>query len=167
MGDVLGQFRLALECMPSRGLRITGVSRAYRTTALLAPGDAGSAPDYWNAVCRLETRLNPDALLAILLGLEKQAGRARVGRWTPRPLDLDILMYDARQREHDGLTLPHPGLRARLFVLRPLHDLAPELAIPPDGQSVAALLASHPDPEAGILEVRDNWQHVSALPSPG
>ena len=117
--------------------RLLDFSPLYRNPAV-GPGEQ---PDYVNAVAAIETELNPHALLEALLAIEAAQGRTRERlRWRPRTLDLDVLVYGERViRDHD-LTVPHPRIRERAFVLRPLADVAPELAIPGVG-CVARLLA--------------------------
>ena len=110
-------------------------SPLYRS-APLGPQDQ---PDYINAVAALQTQLSAPELLAALRAIEQQHGRRRDGsRWGPRTLDLDILLYGDLRQDAPELTLPHPGLHERAFVLYPLYDVAPELQIPGRG-SVRAL----------------------------
>jgi 2-amino-4-hydroxy-6-hydroxymethyldihydropteridine diphosphokinase len=159
LGGVLRTFRWALRVMPRWGLRVTGVSSAYRTAALLPEEARGAAsvPDYWNAVCTVETALGPSRLLSALHCIEAAAGRTRPHRWAPRTLDLDLLVHGDRVIEGPRLTLPHPRLAERPFVLQPLLELAPEASVPGWGLSVAALVRRQPDPLCGIREVRPSW----------
>lgn len=92
-------------------------------------------PDFVNAVAVMETRLAPHALLKALQAVEARHGRERTHerRWGPRSLDLDILLYDDIRMQTAELTLPHPGLHERGFVLYPLAEVAPELIIPGHG----------------------------------
>lgn len=118
-----------------RSTHVLACSPLYRS-APLGPQDQ---PDYINAVAALETGLAPLELLEALRTIEVQHGRRRDGsRWGPRTLDLDILLYGDLQRDTPELTLPHPGLHERAFVLYPLFDVAPGLQIPGRG-SVRAL----------------------------
>ena len=128
-------------------LRHTGLvarSSLYRS----APVDA-IGPDYLNAVAAIETRLQPHELLAGLHDIENAHGRRRTGRNAPRTLDLDLLLYGCRRIEEPGLTVPHPRLAERAFVLLPLHEIAPGLQLP-GGDRIATLLA----PLAGQRVVR-------------
>lgn len=86
-------------------------------------------------------------MLAIAKALEHAAGRRRSPRGTPRPLDIDLLLYGAARSVAPELTLPHPRLLVRRFVLAPLAALAPDLAVPPEGTTVAELLARLPPGE--------------------
>ena len=101
-----------------------------------APVDAGG-PDYVNAVAQLETRLAAPDLLRALQGIEADAGRERPFRHAPRTLDLDLLLYGSARICSPLLEVPHPRLRERAFVLRPLAELAPALVDPADLARVA------------------------------
>lgn len=114
-------------------------SSLYRS----APVDA-AGPDYINAVAELRTQLAPHDLLAQLQALERRYGRERPYRHAPRTLDLDLLLYGERRVASPALTLPHPRLHLRAFVLAPLAELAPRLACA-DGRSVAQALATVAD----------------------
>jgi len=108
--------------------RLMTASALYRS-APLGPADQ---PDFINAVAALTTRLSPLELLSALQEIERQQGRVREGeRWGPRTLDLDLLLYGEQQIHNDRLTVPHPGLGERNFVLYPLSDIAgKDLRIP-------------------------------------
>lgn len=105
--------------------RLAAVSSLYRS----APVDAGG-PDFLNAVAALDTALAPRALLDALLAIERSHGRERPYRNAPRTLDLDLLAWDDAVIDEPGLTLPHPRLHQRAFVLAPLLELAPALRLP-------------------------------------
>ena len=112
-------------------------SSLYRS----APVGNINQPYFINAVAKLETRLAPRALLTALLEIEQRHGRRREFPNAPRTLDLDLLLYgDLIHHEH-GLTLPHPRMHQRAFVLSPLHEIAPDSVIPGIG-SVAEVLAA-------------------------
>lgn len=98
-------------------------------------------PDYVNAVVAAETQLAPLALLDILQGIEADFGRRRNRHWGERTLDLDILLYANLQYHDDRLTLPHPGLEQRDFVVVPLHELNPDLTLP-SGKPLANCMAN-------------------------
>lgn len=110
-----------------------------------APMGPTDQPDYVNAVVQVRTALDPHALLDALQHREAEAGRERAGeRWGPRVLDLDLLVYGDRRIDDARLRVPHPGLAERIFVLRPLADLAPALEVPGLGR-VDELLDRIPD----------------------
>ena len=101
-------------------------------------------PDYLNTAAVATTALEPEAVLALAKALELAAGRqhpARTVRWGPRPLDIDILLYGGRTSDAPELTLPHPRLRERRFMLEPLAEIAPDWPVPPQGTPVRDLLA--------------------------
>lgn len=123
----------ALDHLPHS--RVVARSSLYRS----APIDFLQQPDFINAVARLETELSPRALLDALLGLECDNGRTRDFRNSPRTLDLDVLLYDDLQHHEHGLTIPHPQMHRRAFVLRPLLEIAPGCVIPGVGPAEEAL----------------------------
>ena len=120
----------ALQSLPHT--RMVARSSLYRS----APIGYLQQPDFINAVAQLETALSPRALLDALLALEQACGRTRDVHNGPRTLDLDLLLYDDLQHHEHGLTLPHPQMHQRAFVLRPLLEIAPDCGIP--GVSLAA-----------------------------
>lgn len=101
-----------------------------------------SAPDYINAVLKLSTALSPEALLSELQAIETKQQRQRQQQWGPRTLDLDLLFFDDLSMQSPHLTLPHPRLRERLFVLYPLAEIAPDLLLTKE-QTVSAYIASN------------------------
>jgi 2-amino-4-hydroxy-6-hydroxymethyldihydropteridine diphosphokinase len=105
-------------------------SRLYLTRPM-GPQDQ---PDFVNAVIGLMTRLDARALLDALLEIERAMGRERHERWGPRLIDLDVVWMVGAPSEESGLTLPHPGVSTRNFVLYPLNDIAPTLDIPGHGR---------------------------------
>ncbi|MBK8889085.1 MAG: 2-amino-4-hydroxy-6-hydroxymethyldihydropteridine diphosphokinase [Dechloromonas sp.] len=129
---VLAAFT-ALAVLPES--RVLRTSSLYRT----APVGLRNQPDFINAAAALETTLGAEALLDALLDLEVRFGRHRRDRNGPRTLDLDLLLYNDSKIDQPRLTLPHPRLHLRAFVLRPLAEIAPDLTIPGRG-SVAAWL---------------------------
>lgn len=96
-------------------------------------------PDFINAVAQVETSLTPHGLLHALLELEQAYGRTRKFRNAPRTLDLDVLLYDDLRYHEQGLTIPHPQMHLRAFVLLPLLEIAPDCEIPGVGVATAAL----------------------------
>jgi len=107
-------------------------------------------PDFVNAVAALDTRLDAHVLLSELQSIEQQQGRVRGVRWGPRTLDLDLLLYGDEQITTGQLTVPHPGLLQRSFVLHPLYEIAPELQFN-SGELLAELVKNCPDNELELL----------------
>ncbi len=125
LGDAQRTVRAAFDALAQLpGATLAGVSRLYRT----APVDA-DGPDFVNAVAALDTELGPTELLAALQAIESSFGRRRPYRHAPRTLDLDLLLHGESVVETATLTLPHPRLHRRAFVLRPLLELAPDLYV--------------------------------------
>lgn len=122
---------------------------------MVMPGeDPGDQPDYLNAVVALDTRLLPLDLLRAMQAIELDQQRTRERRWGPRTLDLDLLWYDNAVIDLPELTVPHPRLHERRFVLLPWHDIAPGLRLP-DGSTLDGLLSHCTSPEpsrAGELD---------------
>lgn len=114
-------------------------SALYRSRAV----GPGNQPDYINAVALLDTQLAPLALLDALQAIEQAHQRVRLEHWGPRTLDLDILLVDNQVIAHERLTVPHPYLTQRNFVLYPLADLTPALLLP-DGSALSHWLAQCP-----------------------
>ncbi|MPS30270.1 MAG: 2-amino-4-hydroxy-6-hydroxymethyldihydropteridine diphosphokinase [Alcaligenaceae bacterium] len=126
LGDPAATLREALAALAAHPqVRQDALSRFYRT----APVDS-SGPDYVNAVVRLRTTLPPLELLDLLQDIERRHGRERPYRNAPRTLDLDLLAYDGQRLDTPRLILPHPRMHQRAFVLRPLSDIDPDMALP-------------------------------------
>jgi len=123
----------ALNSLPQS--RLVARSSLYRS----APIGYLEQPDFINAVVQLQTDLTPLAVLQNLLALEREQGRQRQFLNAPRTLDLDVLLYDNLQHHEHGLTLPHPQMHLRAFVLQPLLEIAPDCVIPGIGTAAAAL----------------------------
>jgi 2-amino-4-hydroxy-6-hydroxymethyldihydropteridine diphosphokinase len=137
LGNPRQQLLDAMEALANLpGTRLLQRSRLYRTP----PWGMLEQPPFINAAVELDTALSPHALLDAMLAIEQRAGRVRAERNGPRTLDLDLLHVDGVQLADPQLTLPHPRMAERAFVLLPLHDIAPTLRLP--GQAtVAELLA--------------------------
>ncbi|MCV2370900.1 2-amino-4-hydroxy-6-hydroxymethyldihydropteridine diphosphokinase [Roseateles oligotrophus] len=126
LGDMAQTLRLALKALAATPqIRLLAVSGAYRS----APIESGG-PDYLNAVACLQSTLAAEALLDRLLAIELEHGRLRPFVNAPRTLDLDLLLYGGEQISAPRLTLPHPRLHLRAFVLLPLLELDPTLVAP-------------------------------------
>ena len=139
-GDVeitLTEALWAVDALPQTSIRRQ--SAVYRTPAW----GRTDQPDFLNAVVELQTRMVPRVLLESLLEIEQRFGRVRRAedRWGPRAIDLDLLVYGSEALDEPGLTLPHPRLHERAFVLVPLAEIAPDLDIPGRGR-VRDLLAA-------------------------
>jgi len=119
------------------GTRLVARSGLYAST----PVGYVDQPDFVNAVAQVTTTLAPRALLMALLDIEHRHGRARSFRNAPRTLDLDLLLYGDARFHEDGLTLPHPRMHQRAFVLLPLLEIAPDARIPGAGRAVDLLPA--------------------------
>ena len=133
LGANLGDARAALEAALHALAELSGTTlRATSPIYRSAPIDS-TGPDYLNAVALLDTVLLPHDLLAALQGIEAAHGRERPYRNAPRTLDLDLLTYGDQIIQTPTLTLPHPRLHERAFVLVPLAQIAPEMAIPGRG----------------------------------
>lgn len=143
MGSNLGDRRAHLDaaCAALRALPRTAVRAvsAYVETEPVGPPGQGL---YLNAAALLDTALAPRPLLLALLEIERSRGRRRedAPRWGPRTLDLDLLLYADLVLDEPGLTVPHPRMHERRFVLGPLAELAPDIVVPLHGVSVRAML---------------------------
>lgn len=134
LGDAQAALQRAVQALAALpGTRLVALSSLYRS----APVDAGG-PDYWNAVAALHTALAPQPLLEALLAIEQAEGRLRPYRNAPRTLDLDVLLHGPERLHTPTLTLPHPRLHERAFVLQPLAELLPGGVAP---QALAAVAA--------------------------
>lgn len=141
LGNPASTFRFACEridALPRS--HIAARSSLYRTAAI----GVGSQPDYLNAVIAVDTRLSPVTLLEALLAIEIEGGRTRPFLRAPRTLDLDLLLYHDEVIVEPELTVPHPRMHQRAFVLVPLAEIAPEVVVPGHGP-VSSLLAAVAD----------------------
>ncbi|MFT4613067.1 MAG: 2-amino-4-hydroxy-6-hydroxymethyldihydropteridine diphosphokinase [Bacteroidia bacterium] len=138
----------ALNALPETAL--VKASSIYQSAAV-GPGDQ---PDYLNAAVLLDTRLGPQPLLVALLAIEDEQGRQRTVRWGPRTLDLDLLLYDHVTMNTHCLTLPHPRLRERDFVLYPLHEISDTNQMLPGDAELDTLISRCQD--NGLIKTE--WQ---------
>lgn len=147
VGDSAGHLRAALELLTPRGVSIEAVSSTYVTEPV---GEILDQPDFLNAAVRIRTELEPEALLDACKAVEAERGRAfDLPRHSPRPLDVDLLLLGDLELRTERLTLPHPQVTTRRFVLAPLLELDPELTLP-DGTRLAAALAALPAGEQRV-----------------
>ena len=140
LGDPVRTIEDAIDAMAAlRGSLLTAISSLYRT----APVGLRNQPDFINAVVALDTRLPPRELLDELSTLEARFGRIREPgsvKNAPRTLDLDLLLHGDTVQDDPALTLPHPRMHERAFVLAPLAEIAPQLVIPGRGRVADLLL---------------------------
>ncbi len=146
VGERLAALQRAVEAMRRwPGTEVVAASSIYETEAHVRPG-ADPQPDHLNAVVHVRTTLPAHELLRRLHRAEHEAGRDPDAlSWSPRPLDLDLLLYGDERVATDELEVPHPRLGERRFVLQPLWDVAPTLVVPGLGKTVAELLDETPD----------------------
>ena len=131
LGDARANVRDALARLDAYpGCRLHAASGCWRTAPVDSSGD-----DYINAVAAVDTELDAHALLAALMDIEQAHGRERPYRNAPRTLDLDVLLYGDAVIDTPTLTVPHPRMHERAFVLAPLLDIAPDIAIPGRGRA--------------------------------
>jgi 2-amino-4-hydroxy-6-hydroxymethyldihydropteridine diphosphokinase len=141
-GDRLGNLRAARDALARRGIRVAAASSVYET----APqGEVLDQPDFLNACLRIDTELGPEELLDACKAVERQLGRAAGGRrHAPRPIDVDVLLLGDIRQSSGRLTLPHPEIVRRRFVLEPLLELDDGLRLP-DGTALADAVESVAD----------------------
>jgi 2-amino-4-hydroxy-6-hydroxymethyldihydropteridine diphosphokinase len=167
-GDRRRHLQAAVERLHRHNeIRIVAASPVYETEAHTQPPDE-EQPPFLNAVLRTAVDCDPKVLLHVAQEVERTEGRTRseTSPWRPRPLDIDLLAVDALTCQTDTLTLPHPRLGERRFVLRPWADLAPNFVVPPPfDQSVQSLLDQCPD--TASVRRTDDELDLSAAEAPG
>jgi len=142
VGDSAGHLRAARELLEAEGVEVEAVSSTYVTEPV---GEVLDQPDFLNAAVRIRTALGPEQLLDACKRAEAERGRSfDAPRHSPRPLDVDLLLLGEIELTTDRLTLPHPEVTTRRFVLVPLLELDPELVLP-DGTRLAEALAALPE----------------------
>jgi 2-amino-4-hydroxy-6-hydroxymethyldihydropteridine diphosphokinase len=149
VGDREGHLRAAVELLDERNVEVEELSSAYETNPV---GEVLEQPDFLNAAIRIRTALEPEALLDVCKAVEAERGRAfDAPRHSPRPLDVDLLLLGDLELSSDRLTLPHREVTTRRFVLAPLLELDPDLALP-DGTRLADALDAL-DPGQRVVRV--------------
>ena len=137
VGDPAAHLRAAVILLPEQGIEVEAISSTYVTEPV---GEVLDQPDFLNAAVRVRTELGPEALLDACKAVEAERGRSfEAPRHSPRPLDVDLLLLGDLELSTGRLTLPHPEVRSRRFVLAPLLELDPDLALP-DGTRLADAL---------------------------
>lgn len=137
LGDRKSNIREALDRLSRNSdIRVKRVSSLYET----APVGVLDQPDFVNAVAAVETNLEPLELLRAVLDVEASMGRVRNSRWGPRVIDIDVLLYDNVRMCTSELTIPHPRMMERAFVIAPLAEIAPDLDLP-DGRKPGDVLS--------------------------
>ena len=135
LGDRLANLQRAVSLIAARrGLEVMRSSRVYETDPVGGPPQ----PEYLNAVLEVRTSLSPRELLSACQGVENQLGRVRAERWGPRTIDVDVLTYAEETVDEPDLSIPHPRMHERGFVLLPLSELDPDPALPA-GRHLASL----------------------------
>jgi 2-amino-4-hydroxy-6-hydroxymethyldihydropteridine diphosphokinase len=144
VGDRLGHLRAAIRLLEEHGVAVEAASSVYETEPV---GEFLDQPDFLNAAIRVHTELEPEALLDVCKAIEVEQGRMFGGpRHGPRPLDVDLLLLGDLVLKTERLTLPHPQVTARRFVLEPLVELDAELTLP-DGTRLSEALERLADGE--------------------
>ena len=152
LGSNVGQRRAnlerAIEALRDRGIEVLAASSVYETEPV---GEVLDQPDFYNAAVRIETEASPEELLDTCKAVERDLGRTPGGlRHGPRPIDVDLLLLGATEYRSDRLTLPHPEVSSRRFVLVPLLELDPELTLPDGLRLERALDALGPGQEVRL-----------------
>ncbi len=153
LGNRMTMLRMAIQRLETLG-RIASVSSLYQTE----PVGYLEQPSFFNAVVALDTDLAPADLLGALLGIERDLGRIRSFPNAPRTLDLDLLLFDEAIFDTSELTLPHPRLHERAFVLVPLAEIAPKLVHPGSGMAMQELLNTLPDQGGVEVFAAAGWE---------
>jgi 2-amino-4-hydroxy-6-hydroxymethyldihydropteridine diphosphokinase len=139
LGDRTGNLRAAVEKLANTpGLKVTKVSAMMENPAVGGPPDS---PPFLNAAAEVETTLQAGELLKRLLDIEKEIGRVRRDKWGPRLIDLDLLLYGDAVFQSAEMSIPHPLMHQRSFVLKPMAEIAPDVMHPIRRRSMSQLLA--------------------------
>lgn len=126
LGDKRKNIEIAIEKIKEKGIKILKVSSIIETE----PYGYKDQDSFLNAVCLVETSLDPFSLLRVLLNIEEEMGRKRTFKWGPRNIDLDIIFYDDLVIESEELIIPHPDAHNRIFVMGPISEIEPDFVHP-------------------------------------
>ncbi len=152
IGDVVEALRHALQTLDDHiDAEVTAVSPVYLTP----PWGIEDQPWFHNACAEVKTSLRPHELLELCMEIEASLQRVRDQRWGPRTIDLDILIYAEEQLSSDTLTIPHPRITERQFVLQPLSDIAPDVLI--KGKTCEQWIAEQDWPPLNTLDLAKDW----------
>jgi 3-oxoacyl-[acyl-carrier protein] reductase len=163
LGDRQGYLDRALQVLQDQpDITVSQVSSYYETEPVGGPPGQG---DYLNAVAEIQTDVPPAELLSRLLDIERQLGRERRERFGPRTIDLDLLLYGDQELQEPGLTIPHPELHQRGFVLEPFAEIAPQVVHPVLGETIGALWDKF-DPDHAVEEEGITSSRTASRPTP-
>jgi 2-amino-4-hydroxy-6-hydroxymethyldihydropteridine diphosphokinase len=153
VGDRRGHLQAAVAALPHRGVRVVASSSVYATEPV---GEMPDQREFFNAVVRIETDLEPEALLDACKQVERELGRITEGEGYvhhgPRPIDVDVLLLGDLTYRSERLTLPHEEVTSRRFVLVPLLELAPDLDVPGRGRAADSLERLGPGQDVRLAE---------------
>lgn len=157
LGNRAGNIAYALRIMEPI-VRVEAVSALYESAFQgVEEAPVKEQPSYYNAACRVVTGLSPGLLVAHAKRVERQLGRRDTGHWGPRPIDIDLVLFDDFVGQDENIVVPHPLMLERAFVLRPLVDLDPDLRHPEGGERLSDHLARLG--ETGLERVaEEGWQ---------
>lgn len=151
MGERLGSMQAACTALVAKGCQLQRSSSIYET----APWGMVDQPAFLNAVIQVDFEGSPADLLEIALETEAELGRKRLAHWGPRSIDIDILAFGELEITSQRLTIPHPMLSQRAFVLIPWAEIAADFVIPGQNETVEALLAALPETDLNGIEKTD------------
>lgn len=137
LGDRLGYLQLAMKLINNKAGSIARESEIYESEAW----GFEDQPDFLNILILIETTLSPRDLLNVLQEIEKQMGRTKIKKWSPRTIDIDILFYNQEIIDQPGLKIPHPFISERRFVLVPMNELNSGFIHPVSGRAIAEILS--------------------------
>lgn len=159
MDDRLMYLREAVQLLhKDQHIEVTDISSLYETD----PVGYTNQGNFLNIVVQLKTTYKAEQLLSICQGIENHLGRKRIIRWGPRTVDLDILLFNHENIESDDLSVPHPRMHERAFVVIPLVEIDPRITLPTSGQSCVDILEDIPDKEGVRLWKQKNGEDVFA-----